>query len=185
MAKKNPIKNYDPSINFRLSKELKETIEEKAQSKNLTTSNYVRDLLESVHTGNYCNEKEVKSERESFLYSKEFLQLMIWIYKKRNNKKLEVGKHELNKYIRTLKRVEEYLPQEIVDEFDKVLNDVLLLKADTSYLAKTEFDFHNSIYDYKGINLELIEKFFLSNNNLETYIEGFGDYVYNENDIEM
>ena len=42
MAKKQKIKNEDPSINFRLPEELKEKIYKEASIKNKTISNYLR-----------------------------------------------------------------------------------------------------------------------------------------------
>jgi hypothetical protein len=169
--KKKQIQNTDPSINFRVSKELKNIIEGKAEEKNLTTSKYLRDLLEKVHSGEYCYKQEVRSKIESFLYSKEFLQLMIWIYRKKTIQKLEVETNDLMAYIKTLKKIEEHLPQNISQEFDKVLNDVLDLKNDNSYSAREKFEFHESWKEHKKINLELVEEFLLKDNYLKQFID--------------
>lgn len=167
MAKKQPIKNDYESINFRLAKELKAQIEANAEGKNQTTSAYVRDILEDVHNGNYYTEKEKKSERASFLYSKEFLQLMVWIYRKRSNSDLEIKKNKLSPYIKTLKKVDSYLPDLVVREFDKVLNDVLQVKIANIVIDRKSFDFSKSEaslhlrFDYK-----LVEEFLLKEDEL-------------------
>nr|WP_321226500.1 hypothetical protein [uncultured Psychroserpens sp.] len=82
MAKKNSITDGDTTLNFRIPKELKMTIVAQADNKNISTSKYLRNLLETVFNGSYCQEIEAKSERQVFLFSQEFLQLIVWIYKK-------------------------------------------------------------------------------------------------------
>lgn len=169
MSKKKPIKNSDPSINFRLPKELKASIEEKAQEKNQTSSAYLRDLLESVFNGDYCYKEQVKDRIESVIYSKDFLQLMVWIYRKRENRKQEVTDQELNRYIRALKKLDGHLPQNITDEFDKVLNDILIVKTEQAKYFK-EFKFHSTYEKNKQFNLELVEKFLLDDAKLNQFI---------------
>jgi hypothetical protein len=168
--KKKQIQNSDPSINFRVSIELKNIIEGRAEEKNLTTSKYLRNLLEKVHSGEYCYKEEVRSKIESFLYSKEFLKLMIWIYRKKETKDLEVEKNELDKYIRTLKRIEEYFPQNVSKEFDKVLKDVLDLRDDNGFGSRSKFEFHTARNDYEKLDLKLVEDFFLNDVSRELFI---------------
>ncbi|WP_339632300.1 hypothetical protein [Bizionia echini] len=151
MAKKQSIKNNDPSINFRLSNKLKGIIENKAQEKNITTSAYVRDLLERVHNGDYCHSEQVKEKINSFLFSKEFVQLMIWIYSKKINSDKTESDVDLNKYIKTLKRIEGHMPEGLVQEFDKVLFEIYRVR-DEKYV--TYYSFHSpSIDDKKTFNL--------------------------------
>ncbi|TXE16601.1 hypothetical protein ES692_12560 [Psychroserpens burtonensis] len=170
MNNKKSITEEEAMINFRLSKVLKETIITEAQKANITSSKYLRNLLEEVHSGNYCLEEKLKSERENFLFSKEFLQLMIWIYRKRENNKREVEKQFLERYIKTLKRTEDYLPNILVYEFDKILKNLLLVRVDTSYDG-SYFDFHKAYNEDKKFNFEIVEKFLLDENVLIHFIE--------------
>ncbi|WP_223034871.1 hypothetical protein [Hanstruepera marina] len=174
MSKKNPIKNSDPSINFRLPKELKASIEEKAQEKNQTSSAYLRDLLESVLNGDYCYKEQVKDRVESFLYSKEFLQLMIWIYRKKEIGELEIEKNELDRYIKTLKNIDGHLPQKITREFDKVLKDVIDLRDDNSYASRSKFEFHAASREYQKFNLKSVEEYFLDERMQQVFLNTKG-----------
>lgn len=187
MTKKKPIKNEDTTLNFRIPKELKAKIEKKAEEKNLTTSSYVRDLLESVYNGEYCQSEEYKSKIKSFLFSKEFLRLIIWINSKRIYDKKTEDIFELESYIRTLKQIEGHLPDNLVKEFDKVLNDILYVRSETGFYGE-RFNFLNSPNDTKKFNLKLVEEFFLNKNIFETFIGEYSEYtieVINKNDFEM
>ncbi|TYB78202.1 hypothetical protein [Bizionia myxarmorum] len=178
MAKKQTIKNNDPSINFRLSNKLKGIIENKAQEKNITTSAYVRDLLERVHNGDYCHAEHVKEEINSFLFSKEFMQLMIWIYSKKINRDKTESAVDLDKYIKTLKRIEGHMPKELVKEFDKVLFDIYRV-MDEEYF--TYYSFHSSsTEDKKTFNLIEVERFLLSDMNLNLFVnmKGMKDFKF-------
>lgn len=169
MAKKQSIKNNDPSINFRLSNKLKGIIENKAQEKNITTSAYVRDLLERVHNGDYCYKEHVKEEINSFLFSKEFMQLMIWICSKKTNRDKTESAVDLNKYIKTLKRIEGHMPEELVKEFDKVLFEIYRVR-DERFI--TYYSFHSSsVNGKKTFNLRKVEQFLLSDSNLNMFVK--------------
>ena len=171
MAKKQPINNSYPSINFKLSQELKHIIEEKAVEKNVTISSYVRDLLESVHSGEYCQKEDIKSEINSFLFSKEFLQLMIWIYSKKQNNALIETPNQMEGYLKTLKRLDGFLPNELVMEFDKVMTNIIKKRTE-GYSNYTTFEFHRySIENINTFNLKAVESFLLHDNNLNTFIE--------------
>ncbi|OBX20143.1 MULTISPECIES: hypothetical protein [Bizionia] len=174
MAKKQTIKNNDPSINFRLSNKLKGIIESKAQEKNITTSAYVRDLLERVHNGDYCHSEQVKETINSFLFSKEFMQLMIWIYSKQKNREMTEDAAKLDSYLKTLKRVDGHLPDNLVKEFDKVLNDILMVRASNSIYSK-KFEFLNTSDNAKRFNLELIESFLLNDWTLDKFLRVSGN----------
>lgn len=139
MHKKNKIVNNDPSINFRLPKKLKQRINKEAGQNNLTVSNYIRNLLESYYDGELFEEEMFAYRRYEFIQSTEFIKLAVWMYSKRNDRKYTSENDELDGYIRTLKKVEGYLPSHLVTEFDKVLQDLLSVKnKDSSYL---QFDF--------------------------------------------
>ena len=172
MSKKKPIINNDPSINFRLSKELKKVIEDKALENNVTISAYVRDLLEEVHNGNYYYKEEVKTKINSFLFSKDFLQLMVWIYSKKDNNKKTEEASELDQYIQTLKKIDEHIPVNLTKEFDKVLIDILHLR--TSNIINT-FSFHTYSYeDTKTFKTELVEDFLLNNSKINMFVNNKG-----------
>ncbi|MEM5564156.1 hypothetical protein WNY78_03530 [Psychroserpens sp. AS72] len=170
MTNKKSITDEDATLNFRIPKVLKATIIAKAEKENITSSKYLRDLLEAVHNGSYCNQDKLKSEREDFLFSIEFLQLIVWIYKKRENNRREVEKNDLERYVKTLKRTEKYLPESLVREFDKVLNNLLLVRAEMSYDGDY-FDFHNSYNGDKKFNYEEVEKFLLNENVFKDFID--------------
>ncbi|MFL0354761.1 hypothetical protein [Xanthomarina sp. GH4-25] len=168
MAKKQPIKNDDATINFRISKELKAEIEKKAVEKNVTTSAYLRELLEKVHNGDYCHHEVIKSRIYEFLFSREFLQLMIWIYSKKINSDKAEGEEELNNYVKTLKRIEGHLPNDLVREFDKVLFDIYRIRDDK---YNKYYSFHSYSSDgSRTFSLEKVEKFLLNNFKLYMFI---------------
>ena len=171
--KKKRITNDDPSINFRVPLSLKNKIEEVAQNRNLTTSGYLRELLERIHDGTYCNEELERRKRESFLFSKEFMQLVIWIYKKRQDKLVKENKEQLEKYIAVLKKAGDNLTKELNDEFDKVLlNLIEYVKSEPRSYSK--YDFIDSYDENKKFNFELLEHIFLDNDILESVIvDGF------------
>ncbi|MFT7051871.1 MAG: hypothetical protein ACJAZK_002490 [Psychroserpens sp.] len=126
--------------------------------------------MEAVHNGSCCSRERLKLEREEFLFSKEFLQLIVWIYRKCENDKREVEKNDLERYVKTLKRTENYLPESLVREFDEVLNNLLLVRVGMGYDGD-HFDFHKSYNDDKKFNDEEVEKFLLNENVLEDFID--------------
>ena len=170
MTTKKSISDGDTSLNFRVSKGLKATIVANAAKEKITSSKYLRNLLEAVHNGSYCHQYEVKTKREEFLFSKDFLRLMVWIYRKRENKKREVEKSSLDRYIMTLKRTDDCLPKSLVSEFDKVLKSLLIVRDSVGYDGDV-FDFPKSYSNDKKFNYEKVEKFLLDENVLEIFIE--------------
>ena len=170
MTTKKSITDEDATLNFRVSKVLKATIVAKAEKENITSSKYLRNLLESVHNGSYCHQDKMKSEREDFLFSKEFLRLIVWVYRKRENNKREVDKNDLERYIKTLKRTENHLPKSLVFEFDKVLKNLLVVRDSNGYDGD-HFDFSKNYSNDKKFNYEKVEKFLLDENVLEIFID--------------
>jgi hypothetical protein len=170
MTTKKIIKDEDATLNFRIPKVLKATIISKAQQENMTSSKYLRNLLEAVHNGSYCHQDKLKSERVDFLFSKEFLQLIVWIYRKQVNNRREVEKSFLERYIKTLKRTENCLPKSIIFEFDKVLKSLLIVRDSGGYDGNV-FDFPSSYSSDKKFNYEKVEKFLLEENVFEVFID--------------
>ena len=169
MTKKTPIKNYDPSINLRISKVLKQTIQDAAENKNITISKYIRELLEDIYSGDYCKKEVVKSKITHFLYSKEFMQLMIWIYKKKSDNKIREDDYNLNKYIKTLKQIDGHLPSKLVIEFDKILKDLLFVKNQSIFSFK-RLNSLGTVIESEKFNLELVEDFLLNDNEINMFI---------------
>ena len=167
MAKKNPIKYDGSSLNFRVSNELKAIIVDKAQNKKITTSEYVRDLLESVHNGDYCYKEQMKEKINSFLFSREFMQLLVWIYSKNENREKTEKDAELDRYIKTLKQVDGHMPDGIVNEFDKVLYDIIRVKTESVELYS--FNSYYSV-DKKKFNSEKVKEFLLNDLSINMYI---------------
>ncbi len=173
MGKKNRIVNNDPSINFRLPKELKQKINREAGLNNLTVSNYVRNLLESYYDGELFEEEIFEYRRHEFIKSIEFLRLVVWMYSKRNDKKCTSSNDKLDGYIRTLKNAQDHLPTKIVEEFDKVLQDVLRVKTIKSDYFK-QFEFTKANDDLKKFNFLVFEEYIF---NILQNLEQTKDFI--------
>ena len=104
MAKKKRIINEDPSINFRLPEVLKKKIKELAQKENKTVSKYLVGHLEGFIDGSLFEEEFTFEQEQKFMFSEEFMQLIVWMYSKRKRKECDETEYELNVYIDTLKR---------------------------------------------------------------------------------
>ncbi|MBD0832826.1 hypothetical protein [Aestuariibaculum sediminum] len=170
MSKKYPIKNSDPSVNLRLSKELKETIQAEAAKRNVTVSKYLRELLELIYSGDYCRYEVLNDKVENFLFSKDFIQLVVWIYSKRYKREKTESSEELDRYIATLKKVHFHVPDHLAREFDKVLQDVMKVRYDESKYTTSFFWFLESGLEKEKFNLKLLEQFLLDNRALKEYV---------------
>jgi len=149
------------SINLKLPEELKRQVKEKANIKEQTVSKYIRELLSSYLDGTLCLSQEAMNQRKEFINSTEFLQLIVWMYTIRKEKKFKETPEELDGYIRTLKKIDQHLPREIVMEFDKVLSDVLRVKGEPSRYPK-EYKFAVSYSSTPEFNFNLLENYLLS-----------------------
>ena len=169
MAKKVKIINEDPSINFRLTEELKNKISELAQAENKTTSNYLRDHLESFVDGTlFENELNLDRKRE-FIFSEEFMQLIVWMYSKRSNKECTEEEFELEDYIKTLKKIEYEFSYAIRIDFEKVLLDVLRVKNDRSMIKK--FTFTKKLNEELGFDFKRFENYILKGESEKSFIK--------------
>ncbi|WP_282030776.1 hypothetical protein [Winogradskyella eximia] len=162
MAKQKII-NEDVSINFRIPPDLKREIIRQAENQNITISNYLRSLLADVHSGKHCEEIDERNEADRFVYSKEFISLIIWIYSKsRNQTMVEKDNIQLiDNFIRIIKRADSYLPTILILELDKVLIDLYRIKALESYQSK-EFKFTNTYNKTNDFNFTVLENFLLN-----------------------
>ncbi|WP_282124715.1 ribbon-helix-helix protein, CopG family [Algibacter mikhailovii] len=159
MAKVNKIDNRDPSINFRLPKELKNQLEELAYGKNQTTSKFIRILLEHYLTGELYKDAVDFYKRHHFITSLEFIQLLIWIYEKRkSNDYLESDEEILPGIISTLKRTDMHLPKDLAMEFDKVLFDIMRSQNEQSKYSKS-YVFFDHYHDHQNFNLKKVEDY--------------------------
>jgi len=161
MAKKQKIVNEDPSINFRIPQELKNRIHKEAALKNETVSTYLRDLLTEFLDGRLFENEIAFYEDKSFINSTGFLQLVIWMYRKKTEKKCTSTARQLEDYIQTLKSINMQLPLSLREEFDIVLFDVLRVKNE-EYEHNKEYKFGNTSYPYKGFNYEKLEHYLLN-----------------------
>ena len=139
MAKKKKTGKEEFSINFKLSKELKNKISDLAQKENKTTSNYLRSHLESFVDGTLFEVEQRYDQEQKFMFSEEFMQLIVWMYSKRKQKECEESEFELNEYIDTLKKINYEFPYSIKNDFEKVLQDVLKVRNDSSMIKKFTF----------------------------------------------
>lgn len=152
------------SINLKLSDELKEKIKSKAESKQQTVSQYMRDLLSNYYDGSLCKNEIAKNERKEFINSTEFLQLVVWIYSKRKSNKYRERDKNIEKYIRTLKKIEEHLSGYMVAEFDKVLSDIIR-SENQKIIALKDYSFTNGYSSTPEFNFEILEKYLLDFGN--------------------
>jgi len=154
MKKKKKINNDDPSINFRLSEELKKWVAEQAENQNRTVSNYLRDHLEEFMNG------DLYGYKEDFKNSTEFIKLIIWMYSKRDEKNCTTTMNQLDNYIRTLKKIGEEFPDYLEVEFDKVLFDVIRVRNEKPEYYK-EFIFSNKSNTQTGFDYNKLENHLL------------------------
>lgn len=161
MTKKSKIIYEESTLNFRIQNTLKDEILNKSIEKNMTMSQYLRELLESVHNGSYKEAKMELNSKKAFLFSKDFLRLVIWVYHKKTDKNVTESRGQLNQYIKTIKRADSFLPVAIIEEFDKVLSDLLRVINSTGIEYK-EFDFSRSYESEKTFNYNKLISFLLT-----------------------
>lgn len=160
---KHKIKNEDSSINFRLSPELRKWIVTEAISENKTVSNYLRDHLISFMDGTLYEEQVGWYRDRTLVNSTEFLQLIGFIFSKRKNKECVSTDDQLDCYIKTIKKMEmQEIPNNLMEEFDKVLVDLIRVKkADKRYISPS-FKFCETSYTNPGFNYEMLENYLLN-----------------------
>lgn len=162
MAKKQRIKNEDPSINFRLSPELKKWIFNEAISENKTVSNYLRDHLTSFMDGSLYEKNVSWYQDKEFINSTSFLQLVSFVFSKRKNSTCVSTDDQLDWHIRTIKKLDLEFPKELVIEFDKVLVDLIRVKKENSTYSSARFKFCEDSYSNPIFNYELLEDYLLN-----------------------
>jgi len=149
--KKKSITNEDPSINFKLPKELRDQVVREAALLNSTVSNYLRNHLIEFLSGRLYQKEISLYKSQEFLKTIEFLQLVTWVFVQRKNDKCIATVTQLNGYKQTLKKLEGNLPNHLVVEFDKVLVDLLRFQTDLSSSRAFKFggnSFTNALFDY-------------------------------------
>lgn len=152
---------YQPSINLKLSEDLKEKVNQRAAQKQQTVSKYIRELLSTYFDGTLCRSEIQRHAKKDFINSTVFLQLVVWMYSKRKTNGFKEKPEELDAYIKTLKNVEQHLPKDLAVEFDKVLFDVLRVKGETLKYSK-EYRFADGYSSSPEFNFELFEKYLLN-----------------------
>lgn len=159
---KKSLRKEDPSINFRLPKELRTRILKEADFHNMTVSEYLRQHMETYLNGDLYREKLEYYENNAFINSTEFLQLVVWMCKKRKEEDFdELDKKHQDKYINTIMKISDNLPKNLKDEFEKVLVDLIRVKNDTSYYNTYKFaDFSRSDSTY--FNFKKLEEYLLN-----------------------
>ena len=174
MAKKNKISNELPSINFKLSKELKQWLTEQASDENLTVSNFLRQNLTSLMDGDSILEDKDAYHEGILIGSQSFLNLMVWMYTKRVENKCKIDNEKLGEYIDTLKKIRNVFPKDIEIEFEKVLMDTLKVRSKKSEFERV-FKFSRlylSSRDHNTVNFERIEHYLLVGRRNVIIIEG-------------
>jgi len=163
MAKKQRIKNEDPSINFRLSPDLKKWITSEAISENKTVSNYLRDHLTSFMDGSLYAENVSWYQDKEFINSTSFLQLVAFVFSKRNNSTCVSTDDQMDWHIKTIKQLDRELPKELVIEFDKVLVDLMRVKKEKKSYSTITIRFKFCKDSYSTVfNYDLLENYLLN-----------------------
>lgn len=160
MKKKKGATKSVPSINLKLSEELKNRVEKSAQFKKQTISKFTRVLLTSYIEGTLCDKEIAYYREKEFISSTSFLQLVVWMYKKKEDKSCTSTVKQLEDYIRTLKQTDNHLPEDLVQEFDKVLEDLIRVKNGKLPFER-EFKFSISSYSNPCFNYEKLEYYLL------------------------
>ena len=124
MAKRDNNVKEDVSINFRLPEELKKEIRVRAKLENKSVSKFLNDHLKELVNGSLYENELADYYKREFINSTEFIQLVVWMYRKRSDKTCTSDDEQLERYINTLKKVGYELPKVLAVEFDKVLYDV-------------------------------------------------------------
>ena len=159
--KKKSINNEDPSINFRLPKELREQVIQEAQLLNSTVSNYIRNHLIEFLSGRLYEKQIAFYKSQEFLNTTEFLQLVTWVFVQRKIEKCSATEAQLNRYKQTLKKLDGNLPESLVVEFDKVLIDLLRFQGDPNSNRVFKFggnSYTNSLFDYGKLESFLLNE---------------------------
>jgi hypothetical protein len=145
MAKRENMVKEDVSINFRLPEELKKEIIIRAKLENKTVSKYLNDHLKELVSGSLYENELADYYKRKFINSTEFIQLLVWMYRKQSDKTCTSDDEQFDRYINTLKKVGNELPKVLAVEFDKVLYDVLRVKKEESeYDRKFNFSKNKS-----------------------------------------
>ncbi|WP_053990085.1 hypothetical protein [Mangrovimonas sp. TPBH4] len=153
----------DQSVTFRIPRVLKNEINQRAEMKGVRLSEYLRDLLTSVVEDRVCQaerERIKELENQKFLRSKEFMQLVIWMYSKRVAQKYNKETDYLDDHIKTLKQVGDHVPMALSKEFDKVLKSLLSIDRDSIF--SVSYDFIKGSGNKQKFDFEKLEKFLLS-----------------------
>jgi hypothetical protein len=124
----------------------------------------MRALLSNYYDGSLCKNEIAKNERKEFINSTEFLQLVVWIYSIKRSNKFKESDKNIEKYIRTLKKVEEHLPANLVTEFDKVLSDIIR-SINTKSIVSKDYTFADGYHFTPEFNFEILEKYLLNFGN--------------------
>jgi hypothetical protein len=165
MAKKIKIVNEDPSINFRIPEPLKREIHKRAALENKTVSNYLRDHLSEYMDGSLFEKEVSHFQNHDFINSTEFLQLIVWMYTKREDKNCTSDNDQLDGYLATIMNMSMNLPKYLVAESEKVLYDILRVKnedkKEEDIIFKKKFTFSKKSNIKSGFNYERLEQYLL------------------------
>jgi len=165
MAKKNKNFKSIPSINLKLTEDLKAQIKKVAQDNNQTVSKFIRELVTDYMDGALYENAVAHYRDKAFINSTEFLQLIVLMYTKREKGRYEDTEKQLDDYISTLKKTEHNLPDDLVVEFDIVLFDLMRVKSKGSRSDKY-FEFHKNYSYSPGFNYEKLEGYLLNDMKL-------------------
>lgn len=184
-------------LTIRISDSLKIKLSEKSETEQVSVSEVARTILENYFSTDSSLEWQSKIEKsaqtiqeiviknptdtainfkeEDVVFSREFYKLLIWMYDKRESRKLKLSKYELDNFKNTLNKVQvsTEIPIELKREFDKVFVDLVgMLSSDYKFKSTPEFvySYSRNSFNYKMLNEFLFpEKIIINLSNLKDF----------------
>lgn len=163
-------------ITIRISDSLRTKLSEKSETEKVSVSEVARTILENYFSTNtspegqlfikepeqtiqkidLINEIDNKPEKD-IAFSREFYQLLIWMYDQKDSRELKLSKVELDSFKNTINKIQfsSFLPNELKKEFDKVYVDLVGM-INSAYKWKSTPDFAYGLrlggFNYKMLN---------------------------------
>lgn len=186
-------------ITIRISDSLRTKLSEKSEAENTSVSEVARTILENYFSSNPSLEEQsninetaktiqevarvnqidanTNIKEENVAFSREFYQMLIWMYDQKESKELKLSNDELYSFKDTVSKLQfsSGVPSELKKEFDKVYVDLVRI-LNSSYNSNITPDFAYN-YGSNSFNFQMLNNFLFPEKvtvNLST-IKGF-DY---------
>jgi hypothetical protein len=166
-------------ITIRISASLKEKLAEMSETVKVSVSEIARTILENYFSSNRSLEEQsninesaktiqevarvnqidatTNLKEEDVVFSREFYQLLIWMYDQKESKKLKLSNDELYSFKDTVNKLQfsSEVPSELKKEFDKVYVDLvrMLTSSYNSYITPDfAYNYGSSSFNFKMLN---------------------------------